>query len=773
MKTYKPNNKPESGSVLLVTLLITSMAGLVLASYLTLVGAQNASVVRSQGWNAAVPVIEAGFEEALAHLNNNCYSSDLTEMGRPLYWTADGWASLASGDGITKTTTLPDGSYTIITILTNSSAVPPASIAEPVIFSEGHVSASQLAFSRPESFFAVIGSDGANTQTTTPSKRPNPQVPRKGRVTAGNPGVFAFGIVALRDFNMNGNGVTTDSFDSSNPLYSTGGLYDSTKRRAHGDIATVSGLTNYVNLGLGNANIYGRALTGPGGTMDIGPNGSVGDLAWHNGGSSGVQTGYFSQDMNLSFPDVKAPFTGGFLTPTGGTLVTTNLTLASTSHLTNSYPSGKSPITTNYVITTGAYPASGTYFGTVMTNTLATTTVAYPASGTYIGLVGTNTTSNTTTNYPSSGTYLGTPATNTISATTSNYPSSGTYVGLVTTNTASTTSSNYPTSGTYVGTPATNTISTTSSNYPASGTYLGAVSTNLGSFTSTTYPSQHIGAVTTNTTFTSSQTAPAAGTYVGAVTIREVNNNKDKDQGTWYDYNKITGYTYYKAVSYTYGKINGWIYQKITGYGYNKIYAYTYEKITGYAYTRIVDYTYARITDWTWYTTIYTTNIASTTYDYILDTGRYLLANLSGTAYVRGDATLYVTTTLNFSGINIGREGRLRLYSAAPSATLAGNGVVNQPGRAKNLYFYGLPTCKVVTLSGNGGFTGCIYAPQADLTLNGGGNNEIDFIGAGVFRSISLNGHFNFHYDESLALDGPARGYTITSWKEVPLSETK
>jgi hypothetical protein len=30
-----------------------------------------------------------------------------------------------------------------------------------------------------------------------------------------------------------------------------------------------------------------------------------------------------------------------------------------------------------------------------------------------------------------------------------------------------------------------------------------------------------------------------------------------------------------------------------------------------------------------------------------------------------------------------------------------------------------------------------------------------------------LNGHYDFHYDESLATNGPTRGFIATSWQEL------
>ena len=39
--------------------------------------------------------------------------------------------------------------------------------------------------------------------------------------------------------------------------------------------------------------------------------------------------------------------------------------------------------------------------------------------------------------------------------------------------------------------------------------------------------------------------------------------------------------------------------------------------------------------------------------------------------------------------------------------------------------------------------------------------------GASVSYSVKMNGHYNFHYDESLMSSGPSRGYIVTSWREL------
>jgi len=57
--------------------------------------------------------------------------------------------------------------------------------------------------------------------------------------------------------------------------------------------------------------------------------------------------------------------------------------------------------------------------------------------------------------------------------------------------------------------------------------------------------------------------------------------------------------------------------------------------------------------------------------------------------------------------------------------------------------------------------------PNADFTLGGGGNDLYDFVGSIVTRSMTLNGHYNMHYDEALEQSGPVRVYVVTTWNEL------
>jgi hypothetical protein len=125
----------------------------------------------------------------------------------------------------------------------------------------------------------------------------------------------------------------------------------------------------------------------------------------------------------------------------------------------------------------------------------------------------------------------------------------------------------------------------------------------------------------------------------------------------------------------------------------------------------------------------------------------------------------------NFSPANIHvlggitNSGSLEVYQVSGSGSLTGNITVDS-NRPENFYYFGLPGVTAVTFGGTTSFIGVIYAPEAALTLNGGGNN-IGVVGASITKTIRMNGHYNFHYDESLGTNGPSRGFVPNSWAEL------
>ncbi len=183
--------------------------------------------------------------------------------------------------------------------------------------------------------------------------------------------------------------------------------------------------------------------------------------------------------------------------------------------------------------------------------------------------------------------------------------------------------------------------------------------------------------------------------------------------------------------------------------------------------TFTTNYTY---TLFIWTATTYSTNYSTNYFEHILDTGDYYLSGVhNANVLVRGNARLWVDGSVSESGgraFTVSNTGTLQMW-VRDSASFSGNAAVNTTYDALRMSIFGLPTCTSISFTGNGEFTGTIYAPSAHLTYSGGGSDRSDFMGAAIVGSAQLNGHFEFHYDENLGRNGPLSGFVIDSWLEI------
>ncbi len=434
------SQRASQGHVLVCAMVLVGIILIGVAADLSLITYQYNATIRSAAWNKTIAVAEAGIEEAYAHLNVN--GLDTYSVNGVNKYAANGWA--ATTNGYSKRRDLGNDYYSV-TIVTN---------ATPSFISDG--------------FVRVL-----------PSTK---YLKRTIHVTLVNQGMWRGSMLVKGRITLSGTGVTSDSFDSTNPALSTNGQYDENKRSDHGNIASNSRLPSAIDIG--NGDIYGAINTGPGGTASIG-NGSVGDLGWHAGSSSGVKPGHSRSDMNVAFTDITIPAT----------------------------------------ITDRGSAGSGT--------------------------------------------------------------------------------------------------------------------------------------------------------------------------------------------------VNG------------------------------------------------------TSYSLIMGSHNYVMSSLSlsgqSKMLVNGDATLYIVDSIDMTGqstITLATNASLTIYMAGASARFNGNGIINQTGKAVKLQYLGTPQNRSVSVSGNSAFIGSIYAPSAALSLAGGGNNELDFVGSAVAETASLNGHFKFHYDESLGNTNVVK-WAIGSWNEL------
>src|SRR2546423_13241477 len=79
MQLFTPKSR-AAGSTLLIVILFVGILTLALGSYLALTSNENQAVLRSRCWNAALPLAEAGIEEAFSHITRNAGN-----------YNADGW----------------------------------------------------------------------------------------------------------------------------------------------------------------------------------------------------------------------------------------------------------------------------------------------------------------------------------------------------------------------------------------------------------------------------------------------------------------------------------------------------------------------------------------------------------------------------------------------------------------------------------------------------------------------------------------------------------
>ena len=266
------------GSVLLVTLVTVVIMGITLASYLALASTQSRSVARSQIWNNAMVVAEAGVEDGLQLVNQYVGTSggDWSTT-----YSANGWTRPGGGDTYQLTRYMDNARTTYYQVsITNINYA-------PIIHSVGYVPGPSW----------VAGT---------------PPMSRTVEVSTKIDAMFNVCMAALGAIDLKGNGIATDSFDSSDPNYSTNGFYNLPGlpspppwRKAGGDVVTDNTITNSV-LNVGNADIAGHINTGPNGSIAIGPNGSVGDLAWVSS-SFGIELGWSGNDLNVVFKDVVLP----------------------------------------------------------------------------------------------------------------------------------------------------------------------------------------------------------------------------------------------------------------------------------------------------------------------------------------------------------------------------------------------------------------------------------------------------------------------------------
>jgi Tfp pilus assembly protein PilX len=311
VKTYPSGaNVRQQGGALLVTLVIAAVVSLTLSAYLTWANLHSKLAARSESWNAALPVAEAGVEEALTQL----HETGVTNL------SANGWTTASNGWYHKKNYVDSQNFYDVSIKPTHP----------PVIVSTGYV----------------------------PAPISSGHVKRRVRVTTTGGPVTGAAVISKGPISLSGNGVTIDSFDSTDPAASTDGKWDPLKAGDGADVITLArdGLTAngkpIYALDVGDADIKGHVTAPSGSTINVTAGGSVGSSSWVNTGTAGIEPGWSSTDASVGIDDVQEPFSGGYYTPGPTTVgkVKYQYYLNQSANYKLSTLSGKTLVTANAVL---------------------------------------------------------------------------------------------------------------------------------------------------------------------------------------------------------------------------------------------------------------------------------------------------------------------------------------------------------------------------------------------------------------------------------------
>jgi hypothetical protein len=144
-----------------------------------------------------------------------------------------------------------------------------------------------------------------------------------------------------------------------------------------------------------------------------------------------------------------------------------------------------------------------------------------------------------------------------------------------------------------------------------------------------------------------------------------------------------------------------------------------------------------------------------------------LTAKLTVNAVGGAETFVALHVTGDITGkITIGPNVHLQVYVDG-NVSVKAQDIINQTGLAGNLQIYGISppdpsTTQTISIAPPGNFAATIYAPGADVTING----NPDITGSVVAKSFYANGNVSWHYDRALNLEGNLVDFRIASYVE-------
>ncbi len=153
---------------------------------------------------------------------------------------------------------------------------------------------------------------------------------------------------------------------------------------------------------------------------------------------------------------------------------------------------------------------------------------------------------------------------------------------------------------------------------------------------------------------------------------------------------------------------------------------------------------------------VVTTNsgqLVTNTYDSVL-CGNYYTTGALGIIAVTCPSVLVQSNGFSIADIMILPGASLTIYVGGTNFSINGNDIVNESQLPRGFVMYCASSVTNFSYGGNAPFAGVIIAPNAAVSVHGGGNNVTDFSGAIIAKSLNIFGNFNFHFDEALIQEG-------------------
>ena len=287
MKTHSSRLYSQRGSLLIVSMIMCSVIGISIASYIKLGQTSQTISNRALYNNGAMNLAENGMEEAMYSINQM--------VADPTY-TWPNWTPANSGVDAQR-------KWTGYTFDQNATGIVRVYVAQ----ANGALAPTILARS-----------------TVTLGGVASAPIEKWIKVTLAMTSKFANGLVAKNTISFSGNNAAVDSWNSQGGPLGSVQAYSAATRSDNGSVGSIS-VTSAVTVS--NADIFGYVATG-GTPATIGPSGLIGPFGTTPGT---VAPGHSSTNFSASFDNVTAPSTYSY-TPIG--TINTNYSLPSDSGAT-------------------------------------------------------------------------------------------------------------------------------------------------------------------------------------------------------------------------------------------------------------------------------------------------------------------------------------------------------------------------------------------------------------------------------------------------------